>query len=95
VAGCTPKPLPVDQIDLPEDLNALRKKLAEHVHDVWAAERIAQGWTYGPARDAAAKKHPCLVPWAELPESEKVHDRNTAPGTLRAVPALGYTTRKG
>jgi len=68
----------------------LRERLAEHTHDVWAAERIAQGWTYGPARDDAAKTHPCLVPYAELPEKEKEFDRKTALGTLKAIMALDY-----
>jgi hypothetical protein len=55
---------------------------------------MEQGWTFGPVRDDAHKKHPCLIPYADLPESEKVHDRNTALETLRAVLALGYTVRK-
>ena len=37
------------------------------------------------------KKHPCLIPYADLPESEKTYDRETALGTLRAILALGYT----
>jgi ryanodine receptor 2 len=34
--------------------------------------------------------HPGLVPYAELPESEKDYDRNTALQTLAAIIALGY-----
>jgi ryanodine receptor 2 len=86
----TPTPIPTGHIALPDDLLALRERLAEHTHDVWAAERIAQGWTYGPARDDAAKTHPCLVPYAELPEKEKEFDRKTALGTLKAIMALDY-----
>jgi ryanodine receptor 2 len=86
----TPTPIPTGHIILPAGLLALRERLAEHIHDVWAAERIAQGWTYGPTRDDAAKAHPCLVPYAALPEGEKEFDRNTALGALKAILALGY-----
>jgi hypothetical protein len=41
-------------------------------------------------RDDAAKTHPCLVPYGELPDTEKHYDRDTAMETLRAIVALGY-----
>ena len=61
-----------------------------HNHDVWAQGRIAQGWTKGPYRDDHAKQHPDLIPYDELPESEKLIDRNSVTATLRAIVALGY-----
>jgi hypothetical protein len=69
---------------------ALTERLAEHSHDVWATQRIADGWTYGPKRDDATKKHPDLIPYAELPEPEKEYDRKAAMETLKAIIALGY-----
>lgn len=89
----TPRPLDTDGVALPESLAPLVERLAEHVHDVWAEGRLAEGWTYGPARDDARKTHPGLVPYAELSETEKAYDRRTAEGTLRAVLTLGYTLR--
>ena len=90
-----PRPIKTDDVTLPpEILERLTERLAENAHDVWARERMAQGWTYGPKRDDTRKHHPCLVPYAELPESEKVHDRNTALATLRAIVALGYRIEK-
>ena len=86
----TPTPLDTSAIALPASLAKLLERLAENTHDVWAAQRIAQGWTHGPARDDAAKKHPCLVPYAELPDSEKEYDRKTAGETLKAILHLGY-----
>lgn len=44
-------------------------------HEVWMAERIAQGWTLGPVKDNDLKKHPALVPFDELPELVKQKDR--------------------
>jgi hypothetical protein len=74
---------------------ALTERLAEHSHDTWAQQRISEGWTYGPRRDDAAKQHPDLIPYAELPESEKEYDRQAALGTIRAIIALGYRIVRG
>ena len=87
----TPRPLDTSATPLPADLQQLLERLAENAHEVWAAQRIEQGWAYGPNRDDAAKKHPCLVPYADLPDSEKEYDRNAAAETLKVVMNLGYT----
>ncbi len=90
----TPNPKNLDDIVLPEELLALTEQIAENVHEVWAAARIAQGWTYGPVRDDDKKQTPCLVPYADLPEVEKDYDRNTAMETLKLIVSLGYDIRK-
>lgn len=36
------------------------------------------------------KTNPTLVPYDELPESEKEYDRNTALETLKLIVKLGY-----
>lgn len=85
-----PKPLATARVKLPADLGDLLERLAEHVHDVWARQRIKDGWRYGPTRNDALKTHPGLVPYADLSEAEKKYDRNTAAETLRAIVKLGY-----
>ena len=45
-------------------------------------------------RDDANRRHPCLVPYAELPESEKEYDRNSVRQTLRAILSLGYRVER-
>ena len=87
------KPTPINTSDvvLTPELIALTEKLAENTHDVWAEGRIREGWTYGAQRDDAAKKHPCLVPYSELSESEKEYDRNTAIETLKLIIKMGYS----
>jgi ryanodine receptor 2 len=85
-----PRPIPTADIALPASLLELTERLAENTHEVWAKRRLADGWTYGPRRDDGAKSHPCLVPYAELPESEKDYDRATAMETLKAILSLGY-----
>lgn len=85
-----PKPVDTSGIVLPEELLRLTEKIAENVHEVWAAERLAQGWRYGDKRDDALKTTPCLVPYSELPESEKEYDRNTTLETIKLIVSMGY-----
>ena len=85
-----PKPIDTSSVELDSQILLLAELLAKNTHEVWAAERIAQGWKYGQTRRDDTKEHPCLIPYDQLPESEKVYDRNTAMETLKAVCALGY-----
>lgn len=89
-------PIPIDtsDINLPEELLALTEKIAENVHDVWAAGRIAEGWTFGEKKDADKKTTPLLMPYCELPESEKEYDRRTAMETVKQIIQMGYAIEK-
>ena len=90
-----PAPIETSGVRLPPGLEALTERLAENAHDIWAVQRLADGWAFGPKRDDAAKKHPCLIPYAELADTEKAYDRQTAMGTLKAMLALGYRIERG
>ena len=85
-----PQPIQTEHIRLPAEILELAELLAKNTHDVWAKERMEQGWRFGEVRDDEKKEHPCLIPYEDLPESEKVFDRNTAMETLKAITALGY-----
>jgi hypothetical protein len=91
----SPKPIDTSNIKLSDDIIALSESLAKNTHDVWGAGRIAEGWTYGNARDDKNKTHPCLVPYEELPESEKEYDRATSLEILKVIVSLGYTISRG
>lgn len=88
--GYNPQPINVENIDLDADLEELTEAIAENAHDIWARARMDEGWTYGPIRDDANKRHPDLVPYAQLPDSEKEYDRVMAMNTLRLVRRLGF-----
>ena len=79
-----------EDVRLPEELNELVEQMAKNVHEVWAQTRIQQGWTWGPERNDALKHHPCLVPYEDLPESEREYDRNTSIETLKLICKLGF-----
>jgi len=85
-----PAPVDTSKVELPSELIALTERLAENAHDLWALQPIVQGWSHGPQRDDGKKLHPCLVPYSELPDSEKEYDRQAALGTLKAILKLGY-----
>lgn len=86
----TPNPIDTSDVILPEEIMNLAEKLAENTHDVWALGRVNDGWTYGEQRDDTNKKHPCLIPYSELSESEKEYDRATAMETLKLILKLGF-----
>lgn len=43
-------------------------------HEAWAAHKLADGWTFGEVKDEAAKTHPCLVPFDDLPVEQQIKD---------------------
>lgn len=64
--------------------------LAANAHEIWSASKIEAGWTYDPIRNNDLKHHPCLVPYNELPDSEKEYDRNVARSILNELERNGY-----
>lgn len=46
----------------------------EATHENWMAHKIAEGWKLGEVKDAKAKTHPCIVPFADLPIEQKLKD---------------------
>lgn len=46
----------------------------EDSHAAWLADKVAQGWVYGEAKDTEAKTHPCFRPYEELPPEQKSKD---------------------
>ncbi|MEW6348179.1 MAG: RyR domain-containing protein [Thermodesulfobacteriota bacterium] len=89
-----PQPVDTSLIELDPEIMELTEVLARNTHDVWARQRMAEGWRHGRARDDAKKHHPSLVPYADLPESEKEYDRQTALQTLKVIVAMGYRISK-
>ena len=86
----TPLPVNTKDIVLPRELNELVEAMAENVHEVWALNRINQGWSYGQKRNDSLKQHPCLIPYQELSNEEKLYDRDSAVETLKLIIKLGF-----
>lgn len=89
-----PSPISLDDVILSDDLAELQEAIAENAHEIWAKARTDQGWTYGPERNDAKKETPDMIPYCNLPESEKLYDREMAMQTLKLVKKLGFEIRK-
>ena len=85
-----PSPIGLDDVELSEDLSELQEAIAENAHEIWAKNRRAQGWSYGPERNDQKKETPDMIPYCNLPESEKLYDREMAMQTLKLVKKLGF-----
>ena len=46
----------------------------EQSHVSWLEFKGNCGWKYGPAKDVTAKLHPCMVPYGDLPEEQRLKD---------------------
>ena len=90
-----PHPIDLTDVLLDDELLELTEAIAENTHEVWAAERKKEGWTYGPCRDDALKQNPDMVPYSDLPESEKEYDRRTAFDAMRLAKKLGFNLSRG
>jgi len=89
-----PQPIDTSEVQLPKELEPLVEVLAENVHEVWAKSRFDKEWRYGKERDDNQKTHPCLIPYQDLPESEKEYDRKTCVGTIKLLIKLGFKISK-
>ena len=70
------------------------ESLAKLEHLRWSADRKLAGWTYGKIRDNELRRHPMLVPYDELPESEKEKDRQTVRDVPFVLRAAGLIPRR-
>lgn len=85
-----PAPILLSENAFSKEIRQLIELLAENVHEQWSAGKIKDGWKYGKQHNDRLKEHPSIVPYQELPESEKEYDRKTVIATLSLLAANGY-----
>nr|XP_036227355.1 ryanodine receptor isoform X12 [Bactrocera oleae] len=88
--GYKPAPLDLNAVTLSPKLEELVDQLAENTHNLWARERIQQGWTYGLNEDSENHRSPHLVPYSKVDEAIKKANRDTASETVRTLLVYGY-----
>ncbi|XP_076604097.1 ryanodine receptor 3 isoform X4 [Chaetodon auriga] len=88
--GYKPSPLDLSDIKLTPGQELLVDKLAENAHNVWAKDRIKQGWTYGIQQDLKSKRNPRLVPYVLLDERTKKSNRDSLREAIRTLIGYGY-----
>jgi len=89
--GYKPAPLDLSSIVLSNKMMDVVELLAENTHNVWARERIKQGWTYGLNEDVFNKRSPHLVPYGKVDANIKKANRDTASETVRTLMSYGYS----
>lgn len=47
---------------------------ASAAHESWMAQKVADGWTWGPEKNPEKKQHHCIVPFDALPEAQQAKD---------------------
>lgn len=43
-------------------------------HEGWLKHKTEEGWTYGEVKDEFKKTHPCMKPYNELPQEQRLKD---------------------
>uniref|UniRef100_A0A8C3ASD1 Ryanodine receptor 2 n=1 Tax=Cyclopterus lumpus TaxID=8103 RepID=A0A8C3ASD1_CYCLU len=88
--GYKPAPLDLSHIKLTSTQEAMVDKLAENAHNVWARDRIRQGWTYGIQQDVKSRRNPRLVPYILLDERTKKSNKDSLREAVRTLLGYGY-----
>ncbi|XP_050357863.1 ryanodine receptor isoform X10 [Nymphalis io] len=88
--GYKPAPLDLSAVTLTPKMDELVDQLAENTHNLWARERIQQGWTYGLNEDSDMHRSPHLVPYPKVDDAIKKANRDTASETVRTLLVYGY-----
>ncbi|XP_066527985.1 ryanodine receptor 2 [Hoplias malabaricus] len=89
----TPTPVDTSQVEMPPQLELIRERLAENLHELWLLDRIEQGWNHGAVREDSKRVHPGLVEFSKLPEQERNNNLQAAENTIRNLLALGASIR--
>ncbi|XP_052009298.1 ryanodine receptor 2 [Xyrauchen texanus] len=84
-----PTPVDTSKVEHPPQLEQIRERLAENLHELWLVDKIEQGWTYGPVKDEVKGVHPCLVEFPKLPDQERIYNLQSSEDILRTLLAFG------
>uniref|UniRef100_G1KC19 Ryanodine receptor 2 n=1 Tax=Anolis carolinensis TaxID=28377 RepID=G1KC19_ANOCA len=89
-SGYKPAPMDLSCIKLTPSQESMVDKLAENAHNVWARDRIRQGWTYGIQQDVKNRRNPRLVPYTLLDDRTKKSNKDSLREAVRTLIGYGY-----
>jgi Ca2+-binding EF-hand superfamily protein len=87
--GYIPRPIDLASVSLPKSVLPFIERMAENIHNIWAVDRIQEGWTYGISENSTLKQNPALVPYQNLSEKLKESNRSTALESFKCLYAFG------
>ncbi len=79
--------------EFPEDRQDL-ERLAELEHERWLHAKLEAGWHHEEKTDKSRKVHEAMLPWADLPDSQKEKDRALVRCIPKILAGAGYTVAK-
>lgn len=68
--------------------------LARMEHARWNAERLLEGWKYGPQKDITRKISPCILAWDALDDQTKSYDFDPINNIPVLLKEIGYEVYK-
>lgn len=91
-----PDPIDVSRLDLPPEMDELVDLLLRNAHEIWTANKVRQGWTWGPTFSATERTHPNICPYDALSEAERRKHRKAQPAIqiLKLLIWMQYVVKK-
>ncbi|KAG7249607.1 hypothetical protein CRUP_033266, partial [Coryphaenoides rupestris] len=87
-----PQPVDTSGVTLPERLEFVVNKYAEHTHEKWSLDKFVNGWVHGEQLCEQTKVHPLLKPYRALAEKDKEAYRWAIKETLKTMLSFGWTS---
>lgn len=56
------------------EFHLVSNRTPQESHESWMKQKVEDGWKYGEVKDPEKKEHPCMVPYDDLPEEQKIKD---------------------
>jgi ppGpp synthetase/RelA/SpoT-type nucleotidyltranferase len=82
----TPVIVNIKELVKPEEYDFLAR--LEHAR--WNAERMLEGWKYGPVKDITNKLNPCIISWKKLDEATRKYDYDPVDNIPTLLGEIGY-----
>ncbi|KAM9808663.1 ryanodine receptor 2 isoform 4-T4 [Syngnathus typhle] len=89
-----PQPVETSTVSVPEGLEFVVNKYAEHTHEKWSLDKFANGWVHGEQLCENTKVHPLLKPYRALAEKDKEAYRWAIKETIKSMLAFGWTIER-
>ncbi|KAJ8013934.1 hypothetical protein DPEC_G00035000 [Dallia pectoralis] len=88
-----PQPVDTSNASIPDHLEFVVNKYAEHTHEKWSLDKFANGWVHGEFCEQT-KVHPLLKPYRALAERDKEVYRWSIKETVKSMLAFGWTIER-
>jgi len=89
-----PQPIDTSEIKLSSEMLEIIEILTKNTHEVWAEQKIKDGWHYAEKTSDKDMAHSCIKEFEKLSEEEIRYDRNTVTEAIKVLIKMGYKITK-